>query len=181
MGTQGTTTSTHWPPQPDKDVGHLINTLATGLQLGTPRKNTFSGEAMLRKMVVSLKQWYHEVQCVKNHYPESVVQENIVRSLKWAVADMAWYMGPTGSVAHILQKLAIICGTVPSFDILMQNFYKVTQGNHEKVPSFATRWKGTLNQIRLQYPRRVTDLEVQQHLKDCLFHGVCKHTRDSIR
>ena len=38
----------------------------------------------------------------------------------------------------------------------------------------------TLNQIRLLCPRRVTDLEVQQHLKDCLFHGVCKH-RDSIR
>ena len=27
----------------------------------------------------------------------------------------------------------------------------------------------------------MTDLEVQQHLKDCLFHGVHKHNRDSIR
>ena len=26
----------------------------------------------------------------------------------------------------------------------------------------------------------MTDLEVQQHLKDCLFHGICKHIRDSI-
>ena len=63
----------------------------------------------------------------------------------------------------------------------MQNFYKVTQGNHKKVPSFATRLEGTLNQIRLQCLRRVTDLEVQQHLKDHLFHGVHKHIRDSIR
>ena len=90
-------------------------------------------------------------------------------------------MGPTASMAYILQKLTIIFGTVVSFNILMQNFYKVTQGNHEKVPSFATRLEGTLNQIRLQCPRRVTDLEVQQHLKDCLFHGACKHIRDSIR
>ena len=29
----------------------------------------------------------------------------------------------------------------------MQNFNKVTQGNHKKVPSFATRLEGTLNQI----------------------------------
>ena len=27
----------------------------------------------------------------------------------------------------------------------------------------------------------MTDLEVQQHLKDCLFHGIHKHIRDSIR
>ena len=88
---------------------------------------------------------------------------------------------PTTSMVHILQKLTVIFGTVASFDILMQNFYKVTQGNPKEIPSFATRLEGTLNQIRLQCPRRVTDLEVQQHLKDCLFHGVCKHIRDSIR
>ena len=44
-----------------------------GLQLGTPPINTFSSDATLGKMEVSFKQWYHEVQCVKDHYPESVV------------------------------------------------------------------------------------------------------------
>ena len=63
----------------------------------------------------------------------------------------------------------------------MQNIYKATQGNHEKVSSFATRLKETLNQIRLLCPGRITDQEVQQHLKDYLFHGVHKHIRDSIR
>ena len=67
-----------------------------------------------------------------------------------------------------------------SFDILMQNFYKVTQGNNEKVPYFTTRLEGTLNQIKLQCLRRMMDLEAQQHLKDCLFHGVCKHICNSI-
>ena len=47
---------------------------------------------------------------------------------------MARYMGPTTSVAYIPQKLAVIFGTVTSFDILMHNFYKVNQSNHEKVP-----------------------------------------------
>ena len=56
---------------------------------------------MLGKTEVSFEQWYHKVQCIKDHYPESVVQESIVRSLKGAVAGMAWYMGPTASVAHI--------------------------------------------------------------------------------
>ena len=68
-----------------------------------------------------------------------------------------------------------------SFHVLVQNFYKVTQGNHKKVLSFTMRLKGTLNQIRLQCPERITNLEVQQHLKDCLFRRVHKHIRDSIR
>ena len=65
---------------------------------------------------VSFEQWYHEVQCVKDHYPESVVRESIVHSLKGVVVDMARYTGPTASVAHILQKLTIIFGTVALFD-----------------------------------------------------------------
>ena len=75
-----------------------------------------------------------------------------MRSLKGAVADMAWYMGPTAGVSDILDKLTVIFGTVASFDVLMQNFYKIIQGNNKKVPSFAMRLEGTLNQIRLRCP-----------------------------
>ena len=62
----------------------------------------------------------------------------------------------------------------------MQNFYKISQGN-EKVPSFATRLEGTLNQIRIKCPGRIANHEVPGHLKDWLFHRVKKHIRDSIR
>ena len=56
---------------------------------------------------------------------------------------MARYMEPTTSVTEILQKCTVIFGTVASFDVLMQKFYKATQGNHEEVPSFAKRLEGT--------------------------------------
>ena len=59
---------------------------------------------MPRKTEVSFEKWYHEVQCVKDHYPESVVWESIVKK---EVADMAWYMGPTTSMTHMLQKFTI--------------------------------------------------------------------------
>ena len=55
-----------------------------------------------------------------------------MRSLKGAVEDMAHYMGPTASVSIILEKLSVIFGTVASFDVLMQNFYKITQGGSKK-------------------------------------------------
>ena len=69
-----------------------------------------------------------------------------MQSLKGAVADMACYMGPTAGVSDIFEKLSVIFGTVASFNVLMQNFYKISQGN-EKVPSFAMQLEGTLNQI----------------------------------
>ena len=90
-------------------------------------------------------------------------------------------MGPPASIDHILQKLLVIFGTAAYFDVLIHNFYKVTQCTNEGVPSFAKRLEGTLNQIQLQCPRRMMAMEVQQHLKDCLFHGFCKHIHDSVK
>ena len=103
-----------------------------------------------------------------------------MQSLREAAADMACYMGPTAGVSKILEKLSVIFGTVVSFDVLMQNFYKILQGN-EKVPLFATRLEGTLNQIRIKCPSRIANHEVSSHLKGWLFHGVKKHVRDSVR
>ena len=162
-------------------MGQLITTLTSGLHIGTPKISTFSGNVAPGKTGVSYKQWSHEVQCIKDHYPESVVRESIMRSLKGAAADMACYMGPTAGVSKILEKLLVILGTVASFNVLMQNFYKITQGSSEKVPSFSTRLDGTLNQIRLRCPGWIDNHEVPWHLKEWLFHGVRKHVRDSIR
>ena len=75
----------------------------------------------------------------------------------------------------------VIFEMVASFDVLMQNLYKATQGNHEKVPSFTTRLEGTLNQIWLKCPGRIADCKVACHLKEQLFHRVHKHIGDSIR
>ena len=47
---------------------------------------------------------------------------------------MARYMGPTASVAHIMQKLTIIFDTVASFNMLME----ILQG-HTKQP-----WEGSI-------------------------------------
>ena len=91
---------------------------------------------------MSFEQWYHEVQCIRDHYPEAVVQESIIQSPKGALADMAQYTGPSASINHILQKVSVIFDKVALFDVLMQNIYKVSQGNNEKFPSFATRLEG---------------------------------------
>ena len=105
------------PAPAGPDMGQLINALTLGLQIGTQKISTFSGDMAPGKTEVSYEQWSHEVQCIKDHYPELVVRESIMQSLKGAVADMACYMGPTASVSEILEKLSVIFGTVASFDM----------------------------------------------------------------
>ena len=168
------------PAPSGSDMGQLITTLTSCLHLGTPKINTFSGDVTPGKTEVLFEQWNQEVQCMKDHYLESVAQESIMRSLKRAAADMAWYIGPTAGVSDILDKLLVIFRTVALFDVLMQNFYKITQENNEKVPSFAMRLEGTLNQIGIRCPGQITDCEVPWHLKKQLFHGVQKYVRDLI-
>ena len=141
MGSSRTTSSAPEACSSRSDVGISLIQWHLVCAWVPPESTTFSGKGMPGKTEVSFKQWYHKVQCVKDHYAESVVWESIAWSLTGAVAGMAWSMGPTASVWEILQKLMVIFGTVASFDVLMQNFYKVTQGNHEKVPSFATGWR----------------------------------------
>ena len=51
-----------------------------------------------------------------------------------AEADMAMYIGATTSIDHILCKLSVIFGEVASFDVIMQNFYKVRQGSKKRFP-----------------------------------------------
>ena len=110
------------------DMGALITALTSGLQIGTPKISTFSGNMAPGKTKVSYEQQSHKGQCIKDHYPELVVRGSIMQSLGGAAADMARYMGPTADVSEILEKLSVIFGTVASFDVLMQNFYTISQG-----------------------------------------------------
>ena len=62
----------------------------------------------------------------------------------------------------------------------MQNFYKLQQGRTEKVTLYVTQLEGALNAVQQEYPRMLSVNEVQQHLRDRLFHGLHKQLRDSM-
>ena len=101
-------TAAHKSPHADVDVGHLLSTLTAGLRMGTPRVNTFSDDATPWKTEVFFEQWYHEVQCIKNHYLKAVVQESIIQSLKGQQQIWAGTWGPQ-------LPLSISCKNLPLF------------------------------------------------------------------
>ena len=67
-----------------------------------------------------------------------------------------------------------------SFDILIQIFYKLQQGKVEKVTLYVTQLEGALNVVQQEYLMMLSASEVQQHLRDFLFHGLCKQLHDSM-
>ena len=66
------------PFQLTLDINHLLSMLTARLRMGAPGISTFSGDAIPGKNEVSFKQWYHEVECIKDHYLELVVWESII-------------------------------------------------------------------------------------------------------
>ena len=65
------------PAPAGPNMEKLTNALTSGLQIGTPKISTFSGNVAPGKIEVSYEQWSHEVQCIKDHYPEFVVRERV--------------------------------------------------------------------------------------------------------
>ena len=120
--------------------------------------------------------------CIKDHYPELVIQESIMWSLKGAAADMARYMGPTASVSDIIQKLMVIFRTVASFYVPMQNFCKVTAGEPWKSALICHKTRGDFKSNPVKMPKMDSWLWGGPGTSRINFStGVHKHIWDSIR
>ena len=77
-----------------------------------------------------------------------------------------WYLGLQVKVNDILGKLDMVYEALASFDILMKSFYKISQEKSEKIPAYATHIEGALNQLRLKYPDRLSDIVMEGHLRE---------------
>ena len=129
---------------------------------------------------VSFEQWVFEVKSVMQSQIEATLMEGMVQSLHWAVADLVWYLGPQALVSEIINKLELVYGTMASFDILMQNVYKLQQDRTEKVTMYVTWLEGAVNVVQQEYLIILSANEVQQYLRDRLLHRLHKQLKDSM-
>ena len=106
-----------------------------------PHINTFSGDATLERQKYLLNGGITR-SCAQGPLPRGGVLGEYYMIAKGTVEDMSRFMGPTTSADHILHKLSVTFGTVALFDMLMQNVYKVSQGNNEKFPPFLLGRRG---------------------------------------
>ena len=87
---------------------------------------------------------------------------------------MVWFMGPAPSVKAILDKLDSLYGSVSTFHIMMQGFYRESQGRSKPVVCYVGSLEGKLNEIQVKHPNRVSEAETTQYIRDHLFYGLRK-------
>ena len=96
------------------------------------------------------------------------------------MAALLHYLGLQALVIEIIKKLELVYGTMASFDILMKRFDKLQQGKTEKVTLYISQLEGALNAVQQEYMTMLSGSEVQQHLRDFIFHGLHKPLHDSM-
>ena len=69
----------------------------------------------------------------------------------------------------------------PNPDMLMQDFYKITQDTKEKVSNFGIRLKVALDRILVFHPESLTPEEAAKKLKDRFYYGVRQNIREGLR
>ena len=114
---------------------------------------SFQGEA-------TYNQWAFKVCSFKPWYQEEVLQQGIIQSLKSDTANMVWFLGPAPSIKAIPDKLDSLYGSVSTFDVMMQGFYRESQGRSKSIGHCVMRLKGKLNEILVKHPNRVSEVEL---------------------
>ena len=60
---------------------------------------------------------------------------------------MVQFLGPGLSIKAILDKLDSLYGSLSTFDVMMQGFYRESQGRGKSVTHYVVRLEGKLNDI----------------------------------
>ena len=93
---------------------------------------------------------------------------------------MVRYLGPIPSVNVILDKCDSLCALVPTFDVMIQRFYRESQGRGESLAHYIARLEGKWNKIHVKHLNRVSDMEKAGCFRDHLFYGIRKTLWEAI-
>ena len=165
----------------DKEIQNSLRVREEHLVHRTPRLSFFSGEDSPGKNKKTYEQWIFDVKTIRPSYPEGLLKEAIFSSLKGSAADIARGLGPETTVDKVLELLDGVFGRKTNPDVLMQDFYKITQDAKEKVSNFGIRLKVALDRILVFHPESLTSEEAAKKLKDRFYYGVRQNVREGLR
>ena len=127
------------------------------------------------------EQWLFDVKTIRSSYPEGLLKEAIFGSLKGSATDIARGLGPETTMDKVLELLDGVFVRKTNPDVLMQDFYKITQDAEEKVSNFGIRLKVALDRILAFHPESLTSEETAKKLKDRFYYGVRQNVREGLR
>ena len=144
-----------------------------------PKLPSFSGDST--KDSVSFDQWVYQVKAHAQNYNESKMREALVIALKGTAADMVRLMGEESSVDNVLQRLAVIYGTVGSYESMMQEFYDMSQRQGEDVAMYASRVQRMAGTISEHFPRRFPRADIREAIREKFFVGLREPLKSTLR
>ena len=161
------------------------NTLSTSYNasdmasMRVPQIPFFLGED--QKGDVSFEVWKFELNCLirEGIYQNSLILQAIRKSLRGKSKDNLLTLGENASPSDILNKLEDIYGICSSKEVLLQQFYLVSQFEHESIVDYSVRIENLLHRATLG---RSIDASVQNEmlcakllngLKDPLLKNSC--------
>ena len=146
-----------------------------------PRLPNFSGDEPTPKHEATFVNWLYQVESYMKNYPEPSMRQAIMQSVRGGAANVVRYVGPEATVQMILSKLKIQFGSVANVDVLLHDFYKITQQRGESVRQFNNKLNDTLNEVRTRFPGVIHESLADQYLKNRLFNGMSVHLKNGIR
>ena len=177
----------HPAPQPEDPTGEAkfirmmedIHKLAVSPHGDALRISTFSGVVPPPKNEATFSQWVHEVRDALGRFPEPTARNWITRSLRGAPADLVRGLGPNPKT--VIKKLKTMHGAVSPLDVMMRRLFTLSQGKTEHISAFATRLETALNNIQRDHPGQLTQVTIQNSLRDRFYQGLKKTYKESLR
>lgn len=145
-----------------------------------PKIGCFSGDDPVPKHEIAFDEWLFLIKDAQQRYSDEVVREAMLHSLRGNASRTVRHLGHSPTVDQVLSKLTRVYASKSSTDSLMQSFYRLKQGEGEKVQAFAMRLETAREELRQRDPDIKFD-EGLNPLRARFFFGLHKSLRDSLR
>ena len=148
------------------------------LRQDTPTLPPFSGKAGNGKP--AWRRWELHIKGLIGVYSDRAIKDAINRALQGDAAIVADSLDDNCTWQELLEALKSKFANVSSWDAMMRKFYSINQGSRS-VSQFAIQLEKVLGNIRVNYPKKLSEWKFNTHLRDRFFAGLNKPLRTNLR
>ena len=148
------------------------------LRQDTPTLPPFSGKAGNGKS--AWRRGELHIKGLIGVYSDRAIKDAINRALQGDAAIVADSLDDNCTWQGLLEALKSKFANVSSWDSMMRKFYSINQGSRS-VSQFAIQLEKVLGNIRVNYPKKLSEWKFNTHLRDRFFAGLNKPLRNILR
>ena len=159
----------------------ILQGLAEGgyIHAKTPKFENFFGEE--KKNKIDFDMWERQVMSAATTHSGTAIKQAMMQSLKGQALMVTSALPPDATWEKLLGALKIKYQEKAPYYVLMAQFYGTKMETEEKCASFGTRLEQKLNQVSLQYPKKISESMYWNCVRERFFHGLPKDMRTNLR